>query len=99
MTTISFACHQFPPAIIRHTVWLYLRFTFTYRVEDLFAERSRKAPHRPIPHPRGRSAVHWPPEELGGAVQGLPTAATSISADVFAGGSLVCIGQRDRNAF
>ena len=40
MTTISFARHQFPPAIIRHTVWLYLRFTLSYRdVEDLLAER------------------------------------------------------------
>ncbi|MGC2787918.1 MAG: hypothetical protein WA397_29625, partial [Roseiarcus sp.] len=24
---ISFARHQFPPDIIRHAVWLYLRFT------------------------------------------------------------------------
>ena len=40
MTTISFARHQFPPAIIRHSVWLYLRFTLSYRdVEDLLAER------------------------------------------------------------
>src|ERR1700760_4787397 len=40
MTTISFARHQFPPAIIRHAVWLYLRFTLSYRdVEDLLAER------------------------------------------------------------
>ena len=28
------------PEIIRHTVWLYLRFTLSYRdVEDLLAER------------------------------------------------------------
>jgi len=40
MTTISFARHQFPPAIIRHAVWLYLRFTLSYRdVEGLLAER------------------------------------------------------------
>jgi putative transposase len=40
MTRISFARHQFPPAIIRHTVWLYLRFTLSYRdAEDLLAER------------------------------------------------------------
>jgi transposase-like protein len=40
MTTISFARHQFPPTIIRHTVWLYFRFTLSYRdVEDLLAER------------------------------------------------------------
>jgi transposase-like protein len=38
--TISFARHQFPPAIIWHAVWLYLRFTLSYRdVEDLLAER------------------------------------------------------------
>jgi len=37
---ISFARHQFPPATIRHAVWLYLRFTLSYRdVEDLLAER------------------------------------------------------------
>jgi putative transposase len=38
--TISFARHQFPPAIIRHAVWLYARFTLSYRdVEELLAER------------------------------------------------------------
>jgi putative transposase len=38
--TLSFARHQFPPAIIRHAVWLYARFTLSYRdVEDLLAER------------------------------------------------------------
>ncbi|QRM35795.1 IS6 family transposase [Microvirga sp. VF16] len=31
---------QFPPEIIRHAVWLYLRFTLSYRdVEELLAER------------------------------------------------------------
>jgi putative transposase len=38
--TILFARHQFPPAIIRHAVWLYVRFTLSYRdVEDLLSER------------------------------------------------------------
>ena len=40
MKPISYARHRFPPAIIQHTVWLYLRFTLSYRdVEDLLAER------------------------------------------------------------
>ena len=40
MTTISFTRHQFPFDIIRHAVWLYLRFTLSFRdVEDLLAER------------------------------------------------------------
>jgi putative transposase len=38
--TISFARHQVPAAIIRHAVWLYVRFTLSYRdVEDMLAER------------------------------------------------------------
>jgi transposase-like protein len=37
---ISYARHQYPPEIIRHAVWLYLRFTLSYRdVEELLAER------------------------------------------------------------
>ena len=37
---ISYARHQFPAEIIRHAVWLYLRFTLSYRdVEELLAER------------------------------------------------------------
>ncbi len=40
MQPISYARHQFPPAVIQHAVWLYLRFTLSYRdVEDLLAER------------------------------------------------------------
>jgi len=27
MAEISYRRHRFPPAIIRHAVWLYLRFT------------------------------------------------------------------------
>jgi putative transposase len=38
--TISLARHEFPPAIIRHAVWLYVRITLSYRdVEDLLAKR------------------------------------------------------------
>ena len=40
MDTISFKRHRFPPEIIRCAVWLYARFTLSYRdVEDLLAER------------------------------------------------------------
>src|SRR5215204_461080 len=40
MEAISYARHQFPAEIIRHAVWLYLRFTLSYRdVEELLAER------------------------------------------------------------
>jgi len=40
MQTISFTRHRFPPDVIRHAVWLYARFTLSFRdVEDLLAER------------------------------------------------------------
>ena len=40
MPPISYARHQFPSVVIQHAVWLYLRFTLSYRdVEDLLAER------------------------------------------------------------
>jgi len=40
MKPISYRCHRFPPDIIRHAVWLYARFTLSFRdVEDLLAER------------------------------------------------------------
>src|SRR5271163_5314205 len=39
MTDISYRGHRFPPIVIQH-VWLYLRFTLSYRdVEELLAER------------------------------------------------------------
>src|SRR4051794_25569088 len=40
MDQLSYRRHRFPPAIIQHAMWLYLRFTLSYRdVEDLLAER------------------------------------------------------------
>ena len=37
---VSYARHRFPAEVIQHSVWLYLRFTLSYRdVEDLLAER------------------------------------------------------------
>src|SRR4051812_21239226 len=40
MQSVSYARHRFPPVVIQHAIWLYLRFTLSYRdVEDLLAER------------------------------------------------------------
>jgi hypothetical protein len=40
MAEISYRRHRFPPVIIQHAVWLYLRFTLSYRdVEELLAGR------------------------------------------------------------
>src|ERR1700747_1520091 len=40
MAEISYRGHRFPPIVVQHAVWLYLRFTLSYRdVEELLAER------------------------------------------------------------
>jgi transposase-like protein len=40
MSRISYARHQFPLDVIQRAVWLYLRFTLSYRdVEEVLAER------------------------------------------------------------
>jgi putative transposase len=39
MIKISYSGYRFPPEIIQHAIWLYLRFTLSFRdVEDLLAE-------------------------------------------------------------
>ena len=39
-TTLCYRGHRFPPLIIGHAVWLYYRFSLSFRdVEDLLAER------------------------------------------------------------
>jgi transposase-like protein len=40
MAPLCYRRHRFPPEIIQRAVWLYLRFTLSYRdVEELLAER------------------------------------------------------------
>ena len=44
MTTISYSGYRFPAEVIQHAVWIYLRFTLSYRdVEELLAERGIEA--------------------------------------------------------
>src|ERR1019366_10083290 len=40
MTKIKYSGYRFPPEIIQQAIWLYVRFTLSFRdVEDLLAER------------------------------------------------------------
>ena len=49
MPPISYARHQFPPVVIQHAVWLYVRFTLSFRdVEDLLAERGLEVSYQPV---------------------------------------------------
>jgi transposase-like protein len=43
ITPISSARHRFPPDVIRHAIWLYLRFTLSCRdVKELLLERDHR---------------------------------------------------------
>jgi putative transposase len=49
MQPISSARHQFPPEIIRHATWLYLRFTLSYRdVEELLTKRGLEVSYETV---------------------------------------------------
>jgi putative transposase len=40
MTKINYSGYRFPPEIMQQAIWLYVRFTLSFRdVEDLLAER------------------------------------------------------------
>ena len=49
MATISYKRHRFPPDVIRYAVWLYFRFTLSFRdVEELLAERGIEVSYETI---------------------------------------------------
>src|ERR1700726_278331 len=49
MDQLSYHRHRFPPPIIQHAIWLYIRFTLSYRdVEDLLAERGLEVSYETV---------------------------------------------------
>ena len=49
MKQICYRCHRFPPQIIQHAIWLYCRFTLSFRdVEDLLAERGLEVSYETV---------------------------------------------------
>jgi len=86
MKPISYARHQFPPDIIRHAVWLYLRFTLSFRdIEDLLAERGIEVSYetvrrwvlkfgpafaRELRRRRPRPSSQWHLDEMSVAISG-----------------------------
>jgi transposase-like protein len=72
MQPISYAHHQFPAEVIQHAIWLYLRFTLSYRdVEELLSERGIETSYETIRR-RGRcrrlipAGAKWDSRELPG---------------------------------
>ena len=80
MTPISYKRHRFPPVIIQHAVWLYARFTLSFRdVEELLAERGVDVSNetvrrwflkfgrliaRNLRHSRPRASARWHLDEM-----------------------------------
>ena len=49
MPPFNYRRHRFPPSIIQHAIWLYLRFTLSYRdVEELLAERGLEVSYETV---------------------------------------------------
>ena len=49
MRTLSYAGYRFPHEIIQQAIWLYLRFTLSFRdVEELLAERGIDVSHETV---------------------------------------------------
>lgn len=77
MLPVSYAPHQYPPEIIRHAVWLYLRFTLSYRGIETTYERVRRwvlkfgpIVARNLRRLRPRPAGTWHLDEMVVAIQG-----------------------------
>src|ERR1700751_5686860 len=80
MAQLSYRRHRFPPALIQHAIWLYLRFTLSYRdVEELLAERGLDVSYetvrrwvlkfgpliaRKLRHGRPRPSARWHLDEM-----------------------------------
>jgi putative transposase len=49
MRPIAFKRHRFPPEVICHAIWLYARFTLSFRdVEELLVERGIDASYETV---------------------------------------------------
>jgi putative transposase len=49
MRALPFKRHRFPPDVIRHAIWLYFRFTLSFRdVEELLAQRGIEVSYETI---------------------------------------------------
>src|SRR5947208_8540917 len=49
MDQLCYRRDRFPPAVIQHAIWLYLRFTLSYRdVEELLAERGLEVSYETV---------------------------------------------------
>src|SRR5258708_36358128 len=86
MDQLSYRRHRFPSPIIQHAIWLYLRFTLSYRdVGELLAERGLEVSYetgrrwvlkvgpmiaRNLRQRRPRASDQWHRDEMVGRIAG-----------------------------
>ena len=77
MRKISYAGYRFPPEVIHQAIWLYLRFTLSFRdVEDLLAERGIAVPYETV----RRWVNHFGPTIRRATAQMPPEAARDLAS-------------------
>jgi len=65
MIKLNFKRHRFPAEIIRRSIWLYARFTLSFRdVEDLLADRGLDVFYETV-----MKAKFWIPSYRAGAMR------------------------------
>ena len=84
MRAISYERHRFPPDVIRHAVWLYFRFTLSFRdVEELLAQRGIEFSLRDgsVLDAEVRSSLRPQPPALPTQADGAPQQSGDIESD------------------
>src|SRR5579864_1662526 len=105
MDPISYGGYCFQPAVIQHAIWLYLRFTLSYRdVEDLLAERGLEVSYetvrrwvlkfgpmvaRNLRRRRPRPSDRWHLDEMVIRIAGSHLVSTILIEDANSGAALV----------
>ncbi len=82
--------HRFPPTLIQHAIWMYLRFTLSYRdVEEVLAQRGLDISYETVRRwVRGSAAAHA--AAAGG--RGRPEPAPGLKREVSSDGQ---VGHQD----
>src|SRR5215210_3865770 len=76
MSALLYSGYRFPPDIIQRAVWMYLRFTLSFRdVEELLAERGIVVTYESI-----RRCAHLRPGHRATAADAAPQAAWSVAS-------------------
>ncbi len=92
MTKISYSGYRFSPEIIQQAIWLYVRFTLSFRdVEDLLAERGIVVSYETV----CRWVNHFGPKIAADLRKRRPKPHTNWHLDevyLKIGGRLVCVG-------